>query len=55
MCCIPGPAQFATCSLKDSENVNIPQVGCSRVEKLSSTVGQLVEFNIALIESPRHC
>ena len=28
--------------------MNIPQVGCSGVEKLSSTVGQLVEFNIAL-------
>lgn len=37
------PAQFETCS-----GNNIPQVGCSREEKLSTEVGESVAFNIAL-------
>ena len=41
-----GLAQFETCSR--DENMNTPQTGCSGTEKLSSTVGQSVEFNIAL-------
>ena len=41
-----GLAQFETCS--GDENMNTPQTGCSETEKLSSTMGQSVEFNIAL-------
>ena len=44
---IIGPAQFETCS--GDENMNTLQTGsCSGTEKLLSTVGQSVEFNIAL-------
>ena len=41
-----GPVLFETC--EGDENMNTPQMGCSRTEKLSSRVGQSVEFHIAL-------
>ena len=41
-----GPAQFETCP--GGGNISTPQMGCSGIEKLSSTVGQSVDFNIAL-------
>ena len=41
-----GPVLFETC--EGDENVNTPQMGYSRTEKLSSRVGQSVEFHIAL-------
>ena len=41
-----GPAQFETCP--GDRNVSIPQMGYSGIEELSSTVGQSVDFNIAL-------
>ena len=41
-----GPVLFETC--EGDENVHTPQMGCYRTEKLSSRVGQSVEFHIAL-------
>ena len=41
-----GPAQFETCP--GDGNISTPQMGCSGIEELSSTVGQSVDFNIAL-------